>query len=335
MRAIFCFGIVIWHSTAFNFITEPVLNYFFVYYYALLGVPIFFQISLFLYSQKIIQFGNSKSYFFKRIKHLTFIYFFWLLINWFLLGNIAEIGTNAKTIAYFLLGNGTQLYYLCSLVILTTVSLGVLFFYRFGAKISRQIYSITVIGLFIFSLYLMIIGFWIFSTQLNFPLGYANPFNFFPYVFSSIILAISCKNPSADGRVESRRLNGVLLIIFLSSTIAFGILEGLAYEQNWSLNGFTYLEHVYYSYARTSLVFLTMSLILITVKIKRKPPKVVSIISDLSLGIYVTHEIVLYFVNKVINSLFLIIHPFLIACITFLCAMMITYFLKNYAKKLF
>ncbi len=92
---------------------------------------------------------------------------------------------------------------------------------------------------------------------------------------------------------------------------------------------------MYYRYTRISLVFLATALILIAFCIKRKQPRVILIISDTSLGIYVIHIIILYAINKALNSLVLTIHPFLLSCITFIGSPSAVYFLKNYAKKLF
>lgn len=277
LRAFFSVVIVAWHAGAFSiFAKYPAISYLTTNYLGLLAVPIFLQISLYLYVLKAR--GDNKSYFKKRLKTLSFLYLFWLFLNVMLTfdGGISSVFKDTKEFLNFIIGNHTVIYFLLSLILCTIISE---LFIRINEKYPIGDKFIALILLF--SLGLMLIG-GKFFVLINFPLGYANPFNFIPYVFSSLLIVRITLKP----KLEQKNAFMFGFLLFLS----FALTEWFVFKVLWHKN--------FESYNRISLVFLAILISFIFRSITRKPPRLITALSELSLGIYVTHAIILHYCRK-------------------------------------
>lgn len=292
LRAVFCIAIVAWH-TNLQEITKgcELANYIFVHYFALLAVPVFFQISLFLY---VYRRNNDPIYFKKRLKTLGFLYLFWLPLNIILPvdGNLEGIFNPATLQAKrdaltYLIGNHTVVYYIFDLmafVVLAEIMI------RIQEKLAFKNFRAAIIIAFVFSLIIMFFGSYI-TILLRYPLGYANPLNFLPYVFSSFILVDFCRNYSKSSAI------GCVALVLVLITCGFGIIEYKALSARSA-----YLEYNYFTYARVSLVSAAMALLILFTAIQKVPNKVILSISNASLGIYMLHTIVIHYATKMFKS---------------------------------
>jgi surface polysaccharide O-acyltransferase-like enzyme len=130
------------------------------------------------------------------------------------------------------------------------------------------------------SIFFMFFGRLIFD-RIKFPLGYANPLNFFPYVFSSFYIV----NLQKINKINNHTLYYWLLIFMI-----FACAE---------------LSHVFTKfstsdYGRISLLIASMHIMILFQKIT--PPKWIKYISSLSLGLYVIHDIVIIYIRNISNS---------------------------------
>lgn len=335
LRAIFCLGIVLWHSGALTSVADPTLEYALSYYYGCLGVPVFFQLSNFLYSNKAIDNKKPLIPLLKRVIRLLEIYLIWLILNWALCISNPDFSSNfvsTKAFLYFIIGNNTHLYYLFILILLTIISQFVLFFFRFQGKYAKIIQYAVLGILFVISLIIMVIGSYL-ADLMDFSVGYANPLNFLPYVFSAIFIVLILKK--ADDPTKKKAM--LLIIILLAVlSIIFALIEKNALETNMIVyQNLPYKTVVYYTYARISLVLLSSLIIILAFYIKSKPPKFITIISDCSLGVYVIQIIVLDVINNWLYQFGkIVLDPFLIGFITFGVCVLLTYIFKYYSKNI-
>ncbi len=86
-------------------------------------------------------------------------------------------------------------------------------------------------------------------------------------------------------------------LIFFLISCTFGILEYNAFSAKWQ-----YLKYNYFLYARPSLVFASMALVLCFSSIEKVPHKVILSISNASLGIYLVHTIIRHYFTNMFKS---------------------------------
>jgi peptidoglycan/LPS O-acetylase OafA/YrhL len=328
LRVFFCIAIVLMHTTYFTFVDNPLLNYVLLYYYGMLGVPVFFQISLYLFNSKILTTDKKKVMLIKRIKELMIIYGFWLVINWVLVGDIAALFENPINLIHFIVGHWTPIYYVFSLIVLSIISF--LFSILLDKiKKNHQIrYVIIIVMSFIASLILMVFGDAITHKIFGTSLIYANPLNYIPYVFSSLIILM----------INTEHKKWIIILVLFGSGTITAFIEALARMQNWCVGmlGFTfcYVNGVYFDYARVSLVFFSMGLLCVFLMIKKTPPRIISYFSDLSMGIYVLHLITMILISRIFSSLGIACHPLVIFLITFASSTFLTIMLRNYNRSI-
>lgn len=316
LRAFFIVVIVAWHSDLFSYLNNyPSISYIAEKYITLLAVPIFFQVALYLYASKSIA---NKHDFPRRLRRLSILYLFWFPVNLILTsdGNIRSYFTGKETV-YTLMGNRTVTYFLFSLLVLTILTELVI---RLCQKYSIRITFITI--LFVISLIVMIFGNQIALTliHLRLPVGYASPINFIPYVFSSILLvAINDKIENTNGNFRP-----AAIIILSVLMLLFAFAEWFAYSSAWK-----YFDRTYFNYCRVSLVLAAMLLVLIFKGIKRKPKRAVMLLSNLSLGIFVIHNVIIHYILLMSEDLQVLITPPLITLLSLVLSMTLAGLLKN------
>lgn len=295
LRAVFAISIIAIHANLFLLLgnlklgsisTADILSANVAY----LAVPVFFQISLFLFYIKSEKVGSS--YFFqKRLPKLVSLYLFWVIskiVFDILLTGKSEPLQNSTTsirafIEFIVSGGNSPLYFFFSLAFITGLTEVVIFGLRRTPKtLSRRIiiYSSLLAScllVFIFSL-LKLPGTIESATGLvrvasNIAQWDYNPLNFLPYIFTTALVVEEFN----AGQLKSMNPGiKIRLYVLLSLVIMFAIYE-------WNLK--QDLLH----YSRLSLVFGSWLLLYLALLSTRKVPAIVQFLSECSLGLYTFH----------------------------------------------
>jgi hypothetical protein len=285
LRAIFCIVVVAWHNSIFGETTRtyapgiskisptiPDIIYFNLF---LLAVPVFYQIALILYISNRQE--RSSEYFTRRMARLLPLFFFWsglMLLFQYCISDInikPYFATFNAAMSTLVSGGRSLFYYFFPLIVLTPFTELLLLSLR---KIKRKNAFITVC--FVVSLIVLIA-----SPDL---LGRADhnywiSVEFVPYVFSAFILLDYLKENGDHTMTAS-----VLFSLF----ILFSILEWTVIRHYlWS----GYWFYIIPPYNRISLVFGAMFMVVVFGKSK-KPPRIISLLSNCSLGIYCFHSFI-------------------------------------------
>ncbi|RJP77695.1 MAG: acyltransferase [Desulfobacteraceae bacterium] len=230
-----------------------------------LGVPLFFLISMFLFSLKL---REDRSYFIPRLKTLIYSYIFWVTL-WILIhyGGFKIINLlltlPLKKLFYFLSGEGIGIFYFhFSLILLLIISYLSISFPR----------PIIFLLLLISVMYIFILPF-IKLSEDPFFASFWSPFNFFPYAFIGLLLSeyIQSKHFSLK--------HIKMIILFL--TIPF--LLFVAQEWYCHLRGIYQITE--YPYMRASVIFGASILFIASFLLKRRI-MLLERISDYAMGIY-------------------------------------------------
>jgi hypothetical protein len=116
-------------------------------------------------------------------------------------------------------------------------------------------------------------------AKVNLLFNYSNPINFLPYVFSAFIVAELFKKSNST----------IALSVLFSLYILFSIFEWTTLQYSiWS----SYWKFILPPYTRLSVVFGTMFIVGLFGKVHKPPPKIISIVSSYSLGIYCLHRFI-------------------------------------------
>lgn len=244
-----------------------------------LAVPIFFQISIFLFFLKSEQAG-WKYFIKKRLPKLISLYLFWsiskLIFDFTLTRESTKIELGFSSLGGFIgflsSGGYSAFYFFFSLIVLTTIAAILANYFRrlsrnFVKRISYLMLLASCILVFSFPVIDSLIGEREFLIQIH------NPLAFLPYVFTTAIAVQEFRQGSL------KEINSPLrLKLYLLAGLFFGftLLE-------WSL--FTKFPQ----YSRLSLVFGSWFLLYLALLSEQKPPRLVKIISSASLGIYGLH----------------------------------------------
>lgn len=324
VRALFCLSVVAWHNFIFgkptyfhvntinNFSpTIPDILYFNI---LLLAVPVFFQLALVLYI--VNRSSKSRSYFGRRIIRLLALFTFWsssiLLFRSFILGwNINEFFLDFnETIKTIVSGGKSRFFYFFSLIILTALTEFLLLYFK-----NRKHKNTFIITGFFLSLIILLISPHLFAKA-NLLFNYSNPINFIPYVFSAFI---------AVGLLKKSN-NTITLSVLLLLYLLFSIFEWTSIQYSiWS----SYWKFILPPYTRLSVVFGTMFIVVLFAKVNKPPPKIISLLSSYSLGIYCLHRFIP--TAEIWNTLHVHPHPMgTVNCvIQLLGALIITYLFRK------
>ncbi len=283
-----------------------------------LAVPVFLQISLFLFGIKSETQGLS--YFIKkRLPKLIYLYFFWVsLVTIFDALFFAKIDainsyfSSLKKIFEFIVsGNSTPYFFFFSLIFVTIISeIFILLFAKIDSsatklKLNYGLLFASLALIFLFSViepFLEYTG--IQSSSLNVVKNITewdySPINFLPYVFTAAITAQEYKVGRLDHITPElkRKLSGLMTL-----SLIFFALEWILTSNRLLIQvDQAPLDH----YLRLSLVFGSWFFLYLALLIERKAPAVIKFLSDCSLGIYGFH---VFFTFKHVFPLNLI--PFL------------------------
>lgn len=244
-----------------------------------LAVPIFFQISIFLFFLKSEQAG-WKYLIKKRLPKLISLYLFWsvskLIFDFTLTRESPKIefgfSSLGSFIGFLISGGYSVFYFFFSLIVLTAIAAIVAnYFRRFSRKFVQRISYFMLLAscLLVFSFPVIdsFMGEREFLTQIH------NPLAFLPYVFTAAIAVQEFRQGALKEINSSLRLKLYLLATLF---LGFTLLE-------WSLFA------KFPQYSRLSLVFGSWFLLYLALLSEQKPPRLVKIISSASLGIYGLH----------------------------------------------
>jgi len=296
LRAIFAIAIVVLHSRLFMVVegfkigslsVVDILNANVVY----IAVPVFFQISLFLFYIKSEKMGSGYLLQ-KRFPKLISLYFFWVIskivFDIFLKGKSESLQNSTSSVRSFIefivSGGNSPLYFFFSLAFITALTEVLVL--SFGKIRKNPIKIITLYSLlfiscalvFLFALLRLIPddgtgGVGLFQAASNIAKWAYNPLNFLPYIFTTAIVVQEFNS----GKLKKN--NSKLKLKLYSLFFLFLIFTVL--EWNYSKE----LLH----YSRLSLVLGSWLLLYLALLSTRKPSGIVRFISGCSLGIYTFH----------------------------------------------
>ncbi|MBD1848394.1 acyltransferase [Cyanobacteria bacterium FACHB-63] len=330
LRTVFAIAIVAIHANLFLLVKdlkigslslEPILSANVAY----LAVPVFFQISLFLFYRKSLKAGFN--YFLqKSLPKIVSLYLFWVIskiIFDILLKGKSEplqhgLSSPRAFIELTISGGSSPLYFFFSLAFITTLT-------EFFLILLRRIKKNSVKSMLLYSLliasFILVTFFSILrlpntfievsSGLLKFKSGLAqwdyNPLNFLPYIFTS---AIAAEEFNAGKLREFTTRLKIKLSILFTLFLCFTVLE-------W----FLFTDKLQYS--RLSLIFGSWLLLYLAVLAAHEVPKIVRFISGCSLGIYTFHIFLTdgWLTNILLASLGSFLSPNWIVLLEFLLAL--------------
>jgi surface polysaccharide O-acyltransferase-like enzyme len=310
LRAVFSVIVVIWHTKNIPDLMamQPIIqNILKIFYYNIccLAVPIFFQISLFLFYKKQ---ATDRSYFFKnKLPDLLVVYIVWMSIGVILNALVTkgeyllEITTIEGIMLLIVAGSRPELYFLFSLTLMTCLS-----FLNHKFLIDRK-HSIYIQSILLCLSTIVIIGLNVMAivTDKDIFSTVWNPICFIPYIFSSSILTV------LDRADRLKLSNYVYSQRFLFISILFTLFILLS-SLEWNLTSFPAIQNdteLLPMYARVSLVFGSFVVCYCALLFKQKPSMLIRSASQASLGIYVMHRYVLQFIEYLNHSLGLMLDP--------------------------
>ncbi|QZZ22100.1 acyltransferase [Leptothermofonsia sichuanensis E412] len=301
LRAFFSIAIVALHAELLKL--GPVkLSNILVANVAYLAVPVFFQISLFLFYIKSEVSGSS--YFFKkRLPKLVSLYLFWvtskIIFDTLLNGNVEALRNNLSSprrlFEFIVSGCNSPLYFFFSLIFITFLTEIVILLVGRIRKPTIKI-AYTYFLLILACALIVIFGVCsqfvdssnesssrLFQVLANLGKWDYNPLNFLPYIFTASIAVKDFRSMESTGKAVNLKPK-VYTLLFLF--ILFSFIE-------WKY--FNDLLH----YARLSLVFGSWLLLYFALLSNGKPSQMVKFISGCSLGIYTLH---LFFTHGLLAS---------------------------------
>lgn len=307
-RAIFSISIIAYKTKLFYLPTflVPTSASFFLSDYILSGivgaiaVPVFLQMSLFIFDSKRNKLGSS--YFFEsRLPRLIKLYLFWIILitlyDILFVDKILVFEQNFSSLKRIMLfvvsGHNTPYFFFFSLIFLTICSEILISFLKqineaYRARVIYLLLLISCMWIFTCSALDSIINYkWIqlsFLENINKLTRWDyNPLNFLPYIFTAAITS----HEYDGGKIkELNKFTKQKLTFLLSLSIIFFVLE-------WTLTSNKFLIQVDQApldhYMRLSLLFGSWFLLYIALIFKQQAPRILKAISNLSLGIYGFH----------------------------------------------
>jgi hypothetical protein len=297
LRAIFSIAIVADHANLFTLATIGSITIWTDLLYAnfsYIAVPVFLQISLFLFYLKSEK-PEFHKFFRKRIIRLISLYLFWVvtLLLFSLVfkegsPGISKLATLSVRgwIEFIVSGGNSPFYFFFSLIFLTTLAaILVLFFNKLGnflarIRVSYCLLFISCALVFCFSAIDPIIsnnigtrGVSLIQIMSNIAHWDYNPLNFLPYIFTAAIVV---------QELNHGKLNNTSLLFQLKLWSLFFLFLIFTLLEWASLESLTH-------YSRLSLVFGSWLLLYLAILSKREVPHIVRLISECSLGIYTLH----------------------------------------------
>lgn len=340
VRALFAILVVVWHAGGVSFLGE--INSYsqnsvniFYYNICLLGVPVFFSISLFLFYKKQL---ISQTYFpRKRLMGLIRLYSIWMFVGIafnsllsrgdYLLG-LLHIRSLLSTIVT---GSRAELFFLFSLILISYLS----FFNSKYLLVQKNKFWIQLVLTLISLLVLIFLSFYTLVTHQTIFSAYWNPVCFVPYIFSSSILALIDENTESNLTEYLYKRRFLFIFSLFSGFLLLSYLEWQVFNVPNTFGGYLLPP-----YARASLVIGSFLVCYCAILYKGKSYSLVRDLSQDSLGIYLLHNYALFLIGLLISWLktvqffqlpvIIIFNPISIVIFAVMLSILITRTLKYY-----
>ena len=290
LRIVLCIFIVGWHikilgwaDTFINPASSVVLPTIADIIYAdlfLVAVPLFFLISTFLY---IANRKNKTGYFRKRLFYLILVYIFWFIIFSFVFSDGLKY-TYIFSPIYIMTGAGSVGYFLFSLIILVVITESM--YVLQNILDARQFLSLTALSLFI-SCSLLIIRVPLShaaGTLGVYFLGFWSPVNFLAYPFIAFLL-MTAYDEKWTTRLRWKHYFGMASLIVILIAAEWWLLP----DKINPVDGMSIAP-----YARLSVVVSSILVFLLFVQIQRETPPIIKVFSELTMGIFLLHSIIIF-----------------------------------------
>jgi hypothetical protein len=254
------------HAAVFGHLTGSLLDYYVRSYVAIIAVPIFFAVSLFLYVDRETAWK-------RRAKELGFIYAFWLIVTVAAetAGDFSSTFSSAQSVIRFLVGGHTALFFLPILILLCAV-----------ASYARKAPSYQNAVLLLITLIIMVFAYPL-SVLLRIPVTRLNPLNWLAYPFIATLV----------WRNRDRKL---CLIVVATCTLICVAVETILFSSvPASLLMREDYAFIFGGYCRPSLIFFASLVVLVATHVTYHPYIVVKL-SQLSLGIFLVHDIAIRYI---------------------------------------
>lgn len=311
LKVFFALAVVAWHTKALG-ATELAklgsnLHFKDIVYgnFFLIAVPLFIQISLFLYLKNR---EEKSAYFLKRIIYLFTLYFFYFAL-YLLIFRTSYTG-KLFNLENWLSAGGTPLYFLLVLAVLTISTEVMLLIKKF---ISEKIFNIICIVLLLSSIAFLIIkpylAQYIPSQYWRLLMAHWSFINFVPYIFSSFLFFDFYKK----GFLARKDIRPEILLTLIGLSLI------IPFEYKYLSNEFVlkYSELIIQPYSRLSIFISTFLVFYIFLSRNFYAPSWIKSIAGLTLGIFVLHIFIInlfaghffkfYFLYKESYIVFLIV----------------------------
>jgi peptidoglycan/LPS O-acetylase OafA/YrhL len=315
LRAFFSIAVVIWHLNAFPnstiFVEAKILKHsfnfsdFLNFNILLYAVPFFIFISLFLFAAKERNFSYLKT----RILHLLALYLFWLIFYQVWKHGFSGIDylipKSFLHLVNLTLKGAYTIYYFFTVLIFNLI---IVFLFQ---KLSN---TILYVSCFFSILFLFIAPYLAIYLKIEEISAYWNPLNFLPYSFVVLILTRNS---------EVIRLHSIpLVLVFFGFSIFLSIVE-------WGnlVNVFFFKTENYGfpAYTRLSLLFGTLAIFLLSLKIKKSDYRIVEFLSKYSLPLYLLQSFYFEISKNISIKFFQLSENNLITCCSIFITILFSY----------
>lgn len=281
-----------------------------------LAVPLFLLVSFFLYLKKRERTENRFKLCVSRVLYFFGIFVFVRIIYYFFgIGNIwiADRGLFKNTYALVFGGGDTLLYYLeISIYLLVFLEIYYLILEKSGAN--KNLFNI--IG-FCFGLLLISALYFVPNDTIKTEfLRFYSPVCFVHYVFGASYIYENRDN-----------LKNIILYSLLIVGSGFAVFEWAFLPDPLLLKtGFSLALSLY---GRVSVIFVTLALFGLCLKIKKSPTRFTEYLATLSLYVYCIHQIIINFVSPYVRD-----YPFIAYCIVVVITYIFSAFISFVIKTL-
>jgi hypothetical protein len=293
LRILFIILIAGWHTKVLGQVTFDLrptainLPSFAYFGFFLLGAPLFFAVSQFLYVEH-----RRPGYFAKRLLALAIFWISWNAISFALLANQASAYSWISPTT-LLSGGFGPLYFIFDLIILTIITeIICLCHERFTTrKFTYVLYFVLAMNL----IYLVMTPFILKPGHLvsNYLLSYQNVLNFLPYAIAAFLISEAIR--ARD--VQKDKLSKLALLKF-STLFIFGLF--MAFVEYHLYNKYIpvrYFSLAYPYYDRLSVFIMVFAILYLFLKLKRTLNRYVALLASLTSGVFIIHYLILVLVE--------------------------------------
>lgn len=324
LRAILSVFVVTWHMDAGGrsliFSKAEYMNHSFIFsdfinfHVLLLAVPTFLLISNYIFSLKEHRF----EYLSGRLRRLFLLFSFWMIaqILWTSGsdGFIQLIPESLSSLFIMILkGRGIYYFFICLMITLTA-----------AYYISKCRTSFVAAG-FILSLICLFVMPALTKMLAFYPLSaYWSPSNFIPYPFAAVLLV------RLSDHISRMRIK-----VFISASILALIFSFIEWNIDTGEIFFKGGGHAIPSYARVSVLFSAIALLVIALNPKIKSPKIITFMSVHSLALYCVHGFFLAYAKEILSIHFnsSMIWRYVFIVLIIICSYLISFVLRIYIKE--